>query len=112
MSDTLMLLRPRPDVCQHCATDHPPEMPHNAHSLYYQFRFNLDNKRGANWIDAMAHCSDQMRREWTIRLGDLGIDVAAGQLYPSPKPEARTRANAGRQSCSPSSTCEAADDSE
>lgn len=103
MSHTMMLLPPRPEVCQQCATEHLPELPHNAHSLYYNTRFYMTHGRHPDWRDAMAHCSDELRHNWTKELERLGIDVAAGQLYP-PKPKPRTRGKARRR---PPGTCEA-----
>lgn len=79
MSHTMMLLPPRPEVCQMCSTDHDAAFPHNAHSLYYQMRFQLEHGRHPDWRDAMEYCTEPMRQAWTEKLGELGIDVAAGQ---------------------------------
>lgn len=78
----LMLLLPHPSKCQTCAADHAPNIPHNAQSLYYQTKFNMDHGRGATWIDAMAHCSEDVRDRWTKELAQRGIDVAGGQVHP------------------------------
>lgn len=56
-----MLLPPKPGTCPICATEHKPEMPHNAQSLYYQYRFYAIRGRWPTWADAVAHCGDQMR---------------------------------------------------
>ena len=79
----LTLLPPRPDVCQECARDHTKEMPHDATSLYYQTKFNLENGRAATWMDAMAHCSDEMKKVWRECLSQKGIDVDGGQILPA-----------------------------
>jgi hypothetical protein len=57
----LMLLPCRPDVCQECAVDHPVDHPHNAGSMYYQYRFRAKHKRWPTWEDAMAHCSEDVK---------------------------------------------------
>ena len=64
-----------PDVCQECATDHEPEMPHNQQSLYYQYKFYAEHGRWPTWADAMAHCSDKMKALWTAELTKLGVEV-------------------------------------
>ncbi|MDR3561230.1 MAG: hypothetical protein P4N59_07320 [Negativicutes bacterium] len=69
------LLPPKPDVCQECATDHPPEYPHNAQSLYYQTKFYMQHNRAATWADAMEHCSKEMKMVWTEELKKLGFEV-------------------------------------
>lgn len=71
----LHLLPPRPDVCQVCAHEHPPEYPHNAQSLYYQTKFYLENGRAATWADAMAHCTPAMKAIWTEELRKRGQEV-------------------------------------
>jgi len=58
------LLDPEPGACQICARKHNPILPHDVGSLYYQTKFNLENKRAATWEDAMAHCSDDMKQMW------------------------------------------------
>lgn len=71
----LMLLPPRPDVCQECARYHDPKLPHDKQSLYYQMKFQLEHGRGATWADAMAHCSDEIKALWTAELKKLGVEV-------------------------------------
>lgn len=69
----MQLLPPAPGRCQECAVDHPPELPHDATSLYYQTKFNMEHGRGATWADAMAHCTDEMKDAWTESLAKGGI---------------------------------------
>lgn len=73
----MMLLPPKPGVCQECATDHDPEMPHNKQSLYYQTKFQMEHGRAATWEDAMAHCSDEVKEAWKKELLKLGVDIGA-----------------------------------
>lgn len=80
--ETMMLLPPRKDVCQTCGKDHQPELPHNAQSMYYQVAFQMENGRYPNWLDAMAHCSDEMKAVWTKALEERGVDVAGGAIRP------------------------------
>jgi hypothetical protein len=75
MIKNFALLPPGPDVCQICAVDHPPELPHNRESLFYQCKFFLDYKRWPTWSDAMAHCSDDIKRQWTEALLKRGVTV-------------------------------------
>lgn len=83
------LLPPRSDLCQDCATAHDPAAPHNAHSLYYQTAFNMKHGRAPNWQDAMAHCTDDVKSKWAFELALHGIDVAAGDIFPPEKSDAR-----------------------
>lgn len=59
---------PPPDHCQICAVRHPEEWPHNAQSLYYQTIFHGMIGRPATWADAMAHCDEKTKAEWTAEL--------------------------------------------
>jgi hypothetical protein len=78
---------PDPELCQACAHDHPPEMPHNHLTLHYQCHFYATHGRWPRWSDAMAHCSDEVRTAWKRALIDElrahGLDVP-GDL-PDPK---------------------------
>ena len=67
-----ILLPCAPDVCQECAVDHSPEMPHNAQSLYYQYKFYQQHGRFPTWEDAMEHCSSEMQEFWKEELSKLG----------------------------------------
>lgn len=58
------LLRARPGTCQVCATDHPPEFPHNQQSMHYHYWFLGAHGRWPTWADAVAHCSPQMQEYW------------------------------------------------
>lgn len=76
----MWLLPPAPGLCQVCAVDHPADQPHNAQSFYYQFSFNLEHGRCPTWVDAMAHCSDEVKAHWRAELTAMGIDVDGGQV--------------------------------
>lgn len=82
---SMTLLPPKPGTCQICAVDHDPIHPHNATSLYYQTKFIMENKREASWLDAMAHCTDEMKKFWIEELEKLGIDVKGGKIRPAQK---------------------------
>lgn len=60
-----------PGSCEWCHVKHPPEQPHNQQSLPYQMKFHAINGRWPTWSDAMAHCTPEMRQEWTKHLIDL-----------------------------------------
>lgn len=70
----LTLLPPHPSKCQECAVDHKPNEPHNPQSMYYQFKFNMQHGRKATWMDAMAHCSDEIKKIVLEILAEKGID--------------------------------------
>lgn len=77
------LLPPGPGRCQQCGTVHEAHLPHNAQSIYYQTAFQMSNGRDATWIDAMAHCSDEMKALWTGKLEEFGVNVSGGEVRPS-----------------------------
>ena len=64
----MQLLPPPPGVCPICAVDHDPTLPHNAQSLYYQYRFYGVRGRWPTWADAIAHCDEATRRLWRAEL--------------------------------------------
>jgi len=68
----MQLLAPAPNVCPICATRHADTDPHNAQSLYYQYRFYSVRGRWPTWADAIAHCSLPMRRQWEVALQQGG----------------------------------------
>lgn len=70
-----MLLPAKPGTCPECATKHEPKMPHNQQSLYYQYHFYNEHGRWPTWEDAMAHCSEEMRKYWVDALTEKGIKV-------------------------------------
>jgi hypothetical protein len=75
----LRMLPNPPGTCDWCAVNHPPEMPHNKDSLYYQMKFNAITGRWPTWTDAMAHCSEEMkdnwRRELVAMMGRKGLAI-------------------------------------
>lgn len=80
---SMMLLPPKEGLCPECATDHPPEMPHNAQSLFYGVKFQMENDRSPDWRDAMAHCDEETKARWTAALIEAGVDVEGGQVNPA-----------------------------
>lgn len=71
----MTLLPPVKNVCQECAVDHAPGLPHNKNSLYYQMKFQMDHGRNPTWQDAMAHCRDLVKEIWIEELKKLGQEV-------------------------------------
>lgn len=69
----MMLLPAAPGKCPECAADHPPELPHNRDSLFYQMRFHAEHKRWPVWADALAHCDEVMRAAWESELRSRGV---------------------------------------
>ena len=82
----MMLLPPPKDKCPICAVDHPPGDPHNAQSLYYQYRFYGVRGRWPTWADAIAHCSAWMQEQWTelLKKGGHWTEPADGQPIADP----------------------------
>lgn len=64
-----------PGTCPKCAVDHPPELPHDQQSLFWQYWFYNKHGRWPTWIDAMAHCTDEMRALWRIELLKRGVQL-------------------------------------
>ena len=60
----LKLLPPAPGRCSICATEHEPNFPHNAQSLYYQYWFYGLRGRWPTWADAVAHCDETTQSLW------------------------------------------------
>lgn len=69
---SLQLLPCAADVCQECAVDHDPAEPHNAESLYYQYKFHATHNRWPTWKDAIAHTSPEKQEMWEKALKDAG----------------------------------------
>lgn len=67
--------------CPECGTEHPVELPHDLESLVYQYSFrNREARAGREerwptWIDAMAHCTEQMREDWIAKMAELGFHL-------------------------------------
>lgn len=76
----LMLLPPAPGTCPVCAHPHAASQPHNAESIYYQYRFKFLRGRWPTWADALAHCTPTARRLWerAIRDKDRWIPLPPG----------------------------------
>lgn len=82
---SMTLLPPRPGVCQTCATDHPVQYPHNAQSLFYQTKFQMENGRSPTWHDAMSHCDKATKRFWIGQLKAAGVNIVGGKINPEAK---------------------------
>lgn len=71
----LQLLPCKPDVCQECAVDHKPWLPHDQTSLYYQYHFYLQHHHWPTWKDAIAHCAPEVQQLWIQQLALKGIHL-------------------------------------
>lgn len=69
------LFPPKAGTCPECAALHEPEMPHDPHSLYYQYNFYGKHKRWPDWNDALEHCGPEMKKAWIEELNKRGIKV-------------------------------------
>lgn len=72
---TLFKPTPAPGQCPECAVVHPKESPHYAYGLFYQMRFKEEHGRWPSWIDAMAHCSEEIKKAFSAGLKKAGVDV-------------------------------------
>lgn len=79
---TWTLMPPKPEACQQCAREHEPDQPHDAQSLYYQYHFYAEHDRWPTWRDALAHCTPEVRAEWTRALAGHGIRDLDGPVSP------------------------------
>ncbi|MCE9618450.1 MAG: hypothetical protein K8R92_00895 [Planctomycetes bacterium] len=51
-------------------------------------KFQMAHKRWPTWVDAMEHCTLEMRNFWTLALAEKGIDIARSA---TPNPAATPR---------------------
>jgi hypothetical protein len=72
---TATLLPPRLDACQVCGRypAHPPDDPHDAQSLYYQYAFYAEHGCWPTWKDAVAHCPKPIAEAWELELRESGV---------------------------------------
>ena len=69
-----MQLLPPPDgTYPICAVAHEDSAPHNAQSMYYQYRFYGIHGQWPTWADAIAHCSQPIQMAWESRLVERGV---------------------------------------
>lgn len=66
-------------TCPDCAVAHDPAMPHNAQSLFYQYRFCGEHNRWPTWADAIAHCSPELQADWKAALQERGAWTEPGK---------------------------------
>ena len=71
----MMIGRTPPGTCPMCAVKHDPQMPHNKDSMTYQYKFYDLNGRWPTWVDAMAHCTPEIRELWLEALKQRGVKV-------------------------------------
>lgn len=88
------MLPAAPGKCQECAADHTPEQPHNAQSLFYQYKFYGERGRWPTWKDAVAHCAPEIAAAWEaeLRKGGHWTEPKPGEI--KKKPETPIPANA------------------
>lgn len=76
-AEYMTLAPPLAGTCPECAANHDPAMPHDVKSLYYQYKFRQKHGRYPDWNDAMAHCTSEVRAQWTQALAKRGVIVEA-----------------------------------
>jgi hypothetical protein len=70
---TLKLAPVQEGHCPQCDTVHDTWDAHDQTSSYYQLWFFDAYGRLPTWTDAMAHCSEEIRRFWTALLQGQGL---------------------------------------
>ncbi len=61
-----------PLACRSCGRQHPPELPHDATRMHYQYTFYGEHGRWPTWKDAIAHCDPPIRDAWEAELRRKG----------------------------------------
>lgn len=90
----MLLLPPAPGNCPVCAHPHEPGQPHNAQSLYYQYRFYGLRGRWPTWADAVAHVAPGVRMFWEEELQRRGAWTEPADGDPIADPPAESFAQA------------------
>ena len=67
------LMPAKPGTCPECAVEHAPELPHDAQSLFYQYKFYNEHGRWPTWKDALEHCTDETKGFWRKELLARGV---------------------------------------
>lgn len=80
------LLPVPPGKCPTCAVAHDPALPHNAQSLFYQYRFYSQRGRWPTWKDALEHCDADMKALWEAELRKAGAWTAPESEVPDVLP--------------------------
>jgi len=93
----LMLMPCKPGVCQECARDHTPDNPHDAQSMYYQYKFYAQHHRWPTWKDAIAHCSEEIRTLWEQALRERGAWTEPEPAKKTVTPKKRKKAGATKR---------------
>lgn len=76
--EEIRIYAPGPRACPICAAKHAADQPHDRDSLYYQNRFFMRHRRFPTWEDAMTHCSEKVKIEFTALLAKRGITLDQG----------------------------------
>lgn len=71
----MLLGKTKPGVCPECAVEHDPRLPHNRDSFTYQYKFYDTHGRWPTWVDAMEHCSEDIKQQTREILRDHGVEV-------------------------------------
>lgn len=75
----MTMLRIKPGTCPECGVKHDPEQPHKQQSLAYQYKFYDQHGRWPTWVDALAHCPDDIKDFWCKALAERGIKIEVAQ---------------------------------
>lgn len=70
---SMFLMPAKEGTCPDCATIHELDWPHNAQSMFYQYKFYNEYGRWPNWGDAMKHCDPKTKKFWKLELMKHGV---------------------------------------
>ena len=70
--------------CAECARAHPAEQPHDAQSLFHQYKFREQHGRWPTWRDAMSHCAPEIQKQWIEALAKHGVTVPPAATESTP----------------------------
>lgn len=75
LKSKMQLLPAKEGTCEECAVDHEKIHPHNAQSLFYKYKFYNEHGKWPTWLDAMAHCDENIQNYWKAALNKRGVKL-------------------------------------
>jgi len=73
-------------ICPECASEHTPDLPHNAQSLFYNYKFYSEEGRWPTWKDAISHSSLEVQEHFERELRAMNAWTEPDSLVPDVLP--------------------------